>query len=116
MFLLAPNKHDRILCCKEVKKGEAMQLTRISPKRQITILKEVFEKLRLEVGDFLEVEATGEGLLLTPKKLISKDQSWFWSQEWQEKERAADEAITKGELSEPFSESAELIRHLRKRR
>ncbi|MBW1716838.1 MAG: AbrB/MazE/SpoVT family DNA-binding domain-containing protein, partial [Deltaproteobacteria bacterium] len=32
-----------------------MPITKISPKHQITIPKEAFEKLRLEVGDFLEV-------------------------------------------------------------
>jgi antitoxin MazE len=93
-----------------------MQLTRISPKHQITIPKEAFKKLRLEVGDFLEVETTGEGLLLIPKKLVSKDQAWFWSKEWQEKEKEADEAIAKGELSKPFKKGDELIGHLRKRR
>jgi antitoxin MazE len=93
-----------------------MQLTRISPKHQITIPKEAFEKLQLEVGDFLEVETTGEGLLLIPKKLVSKDQAWFCSKEWQEKEKEADEAIAKGKLSKPFKKSDELIEHLRKRR
>lgn len=93
-----------------------MQLTRISPKHQITIPKEAFEKLQLEVGDFLEVETMEEGLLLIPKKLVSKDQTWFWTKEWQEKEKEADEAIAKGELSKPFKKAGELIRHLRKRR
>lgn len=93
-----------------------MQLTRISPKHQITIPKEALEKLHLEVGDFLEVETSEEGLLLIPKKLISKDQAWFWSKEWQEKEKEADEAIAKGELSGPFKKADELIRHFRKRR
>jgi antitoxin MazE len=107
----------RILYSKEKKQGEKrMQLTRISPKHQITIPKEAFEKLRLEVGDFLEVETTEEGLLLIPKKLVSKDQAWFWSKEWQEKEKEADEAISKGELSKPFKKANELIGHLRKRR
>lgn len=96
--------------------GEIMPLTRISPKHQITIPKEAFEELHLEVGDFLEVETTEEGLLLIPKKLVSKDQTWFWSKEWQEKEKEADEAIAKGELSKPFIKADELIRHLRKRR
>mgnify|MGYP001268864347 FL=1 len=68
------------------------------------------------MGDFLEVETTGEGLLLIPKKLVSKDQAWFWSKEWQEKEKEADEAIAKGKLSKPFKKSDELIEHLRKRR
>ena len=93
-----------------------MQLTRISPKHQITIPKEAFEKLQLEVGDFLEVETTEEGLLLIPKKLVSKDQTWFWTREWQEREREADEAISRGEVSKPFKKADELIRHLRKRR
>ncbi len=93
-----------------------MQLTRISPKHQITIPKEVFEKLRLEVGDFLEVEATEAGMLLIPKKLISKEQTWFWSSEWQQKEREADQAIERGDLSKPFQKSEELLKHLKKRR
>lgn len=93
-----------------------MQTTRISPKHQITIPKEVFEKLHLEVGDILGVDLTREGLLLVPKKLISKDQDWFWTKEWQKKEKEADDAIERGELSGPFKNARDLIRHLRKRR
>jgi AbrB family looped-hinge helix DNA binding protein len=93
-----------------------MAITRISPKHQITIPKEAFEKLHLEVGDILEVDVAEEGLLLIPKKLISKDQIWFWTKEWQQKEKEVDEAIARGELSGPFKKSGELIRHLRKRR
>ena len=93
-----------------------MEVTRISPKHQITIPKEAFKKLHLEVGDFLEVETTQEGLLLIPKKLIPKDQAWFWTKEWQGKEKDADEAIAKGEVSGPFKTADELIRHLRRRR
>jgi len=93
-----------------------MQITRISPKHQITIPKEAFEKLRLEVGDLLEVDVAEERLLLIPKKLISKDQAWFWTKEWQEKEKEADEAIVKGEVSGPFKSANELVQHLRKKR
>jgi AbrB family looped-hinge helix DNA binding protein len=93
-----------------------MQTTKVSPKHQITIPKEAFEKLHLEVGDFLEVDVTEEGLLLIPKKLISKDQVWFWTKEWQEKEKEADEAISRGEVSGPFKSANELVRHLRKKR
>jgi antitoxin MazE len=93
-----------------------MPITRISPKHQITIPKEAFERLHLEVGDFLEVDVNEEGLLLIPKKLISKDQAWFWTKEWQQKEREADEAIARGEVSEPFDSAAKLIRHLQRKR
>jgi AbrB family looped-hinge helix DNA binding protein len=105
----------KILYSKENRMEEKMQITRISPKHQITIPREAFERLRLEVGDFLEVDVTEEGLLLIPKKLIPKDQLWFWSKEWQEKEKEADEAIAKGEVSGPFKSAKELTRHLRKR-
>jgi len=91
-----------------------MPITKISPKHQITIPKNAFEKLRLEAGDYLEVEAVDEGLLLVPRKLIPKDQEWFWTKEWQEKEKEADEAIEKGEISSLFKDIDELINHLEK--
>ena len=47
-----------------------------------------------------------------PQK-VPKDQEWFWTPEWQEKEREADEAIHKGEVSGPFSTAEELIEHLK---
>jgi len=109
-------KAAKILYSKEVSLEDSMQITRISPKHQITIPKEAFEKLHLEVGDFLEVDVTEEGLLIIPKKLVSKDQVWFWTKEWQQKEKEADEAIAKGEVSPPFKKADDLIRHLRKRR
>ncbi len=93
-----------------------MAFTRISPKHQITIPKDAFEKLDLEIGDFLEVDVIDEGLLLIPKKLISKDQAWFWTKEWQKKEKEADEAIARGEISEPFEKAEKLTKRLRKRR
>ena len=62
------------------------------------------------------MNVTEEDLLLIPKKLISKDQAWFWTKEWQKKEKEADEAIARGEVSGPLKNKAELVRHLRKRR
>ena len=41
------------------------------------------------------------------------DQAWFWTKDWQEREREADEAIAKGDLSGPFDSANDLIRHLR---
>jgi antitoxin MazE len=92
-----------------------MSITRIGPRHQITIPQEVFEQLGLQPGDFLEVQVRDEALYLIPQKLIPRDQAWFWSKEWQEREREADEAITKGELSGPFESADDLIRHLRRR-
>lgn len=88
-----------------------MPTTRISPKHQITIPKEVFDTLRLEAGDFLDVQTKGDKIILTPKKLIPKDQAWFWTKEWQEMEKEADEAIKAGRVKE-FEDLEELIKDL----
>lgn len=92
-----------------------MAITRIGPKHQITIPQEAFQRLGLKSGDFLEVQVQGEALYLVPQKLIPRDQAWFWTREWQRREREADEAIAQGELSPPFENVEELIRHLRGR-
>lgn len=90
-----------------------MALTRIGPKHQITIPREAFERLDLHPGDLLDVEVTEEGLRIVPQKLVPRDQAWFWTKEWQEREREASEAIARGELSGPFETAEELVRHLR---
>lgn len=88
-----------------------MPITRVSPKHQITIPKEVFDTLHLEEGDFLDVEVKGDKIVITPKKLIPKEQAWFWTREWQEMEKEADEAIKAGRVKE-FDEVEELIKDL----
>lgn len=49
-----------------------MPLTIIGPKHQITIPKQVFERLRLQVRDYLEAEVEGQKIVLTPKRLVAK--------------------------------------------
>jgi bifunctional DNA-binding transcriptional regulator/antitoxin component of YhaV-PrlF toxin-antitoxin module len=46
--------------------------------------------------------------------LIDPDQRWWWTEEWQQGEREAEEDIAKGRLSGPFHTAEELIAHLRK--
>lgn len=64
-----------------------MAIVRVGPKYQITIPKGIFKKLSLEVGDVLEAKQKGEIIYLVPQKLIPKGQAWFWTKEWQERER-----------------------------
>jgi antitoxin MazE len=92
-----------------------MTIARIGPRRQITIPKEALERLSLRPGDFLEVQVRDEALYIVPQKLIPRDQAWFWTKEWQEKEREADEAIDRGEVSGPFASGDDLLRYLRSR-
>lgn len=90
-----------------------MTVTRIGPKHQITIPRELFERLGLQPGDLLEVQVEADGLRLMPQKLIPRDQAWFWTGEWQEREREASNAIAGSEVSGPFDTAEELVRHLR---
>ena len=90
-----------------------MSTARIGPKHQITIPEEAFQQLGLQPGEFLEVQVRGDALHLVPQKLIPRDQAWFWSQDWQEREREAEVAIAEGELSETFESAEDLVRHLR---
>ena len=92
-----------------------MSIARIGPKHQITIPEEAFQQLGLQAGEFLEGQVMGDALYLVPQKLIPRNQAWFWSQEWQERERKADEAIAQGGLSEPFESAEDLIHYLRSR-
>ena len=79
---------------------------------QITIPKKMREIFALEKGDILVVERREDGILIQPRKLVDPTQSWFWSKEWQEKERQADEDIKAGRVSAPLKGVDELREHL----
>jgi len=87
-------------------------IVKIGLKHQITIPAKVFKTLQLKVGDFLAAKIKNNEIILKPKKLIPKDQEWFWTKEWQSKEREADEDIRAGRLSGPFTTAKDLIKHL----
>jgi antitoxin MazE len=89
-----------------------MAIARLGPKNQITIPAEVVKKLRLKQGDFLELQVTDDSLRLVQQKLIPRDQAWYWTKEWQEMEREADEDIAAGRVSGPFELAAEAIAYL----
>jgi AbrB family looped-hinge helix DNA binding protein len=73
---------------------------RISSKRQISIPKHIMTVLNLKPGDEIDiriVDGTARLLPITTIK-VPRDQAWFWTKEWQEKERQADEDITSGDF------------------
>ncbi len=88
--------------------------TKIGPKHQVTIPREVFLGLNLTIGDYLEFQLHDRSVSITPKKLIAKEDEWFHTPEWQTKEREADKAIKEGDVSGPFKTAAALFKHLNK--
>ena len=93
-----------------------MAITRISPKHQITIPQEIFRKLDLEIGDYLEAKVEKGAIVFFPKRLIPKDQEWFWTREWQKKEQEAEEDIRTDRVSGPFKSAKDLVKSLKSKR
>jgi bifunctional DNA-binding transcriptional regulator/antitoxin component of YhaV-PrlF toxin-antitoxin module len=67
--------------------------------------------LGIEEGDLVEVEVEDERAVLLPKKLVDKNQAYFWTKKWQEAEREADEDIKAGHVK-TFDSVDELVREL----
>lgn len=67
---------------------------------QITLPASIRKKAHVQEGDLIEVEVRGDEIVLKPKKLIDKSQSWFWTEEWQKAEKEAQEDIEHGRVKE----------------
>jgi AbrB family looped-hinge helix DNA binding protein len=49
-----------------------MSVVKVRPRRQITIPKEIYNKLHLEEGDYIEARAEDQKIVLVPKTLVAK--------------------------------------------
>lgn len=80
--------------------------TTLRKRGQITIPSEVREAAHVEPGAVLECHVEDGRIVMTPKILIDADQAWFWTPEWQEKEREVDLAVAEGrtEVFESFED------------
>lgn len=90
------------------------ELVQLRKKAQLTLPQSVREKLGLETGDVMDVQVRDGEIVLKVKKLIDKDQAWFWSQRWQQGEREAEADIHAG-LVHSFPDAKSAVSFLRKR-
>jgi AbrB family looped-hinge helix DNA binding protein len=79
---------------------------RIRRKFQITIPQEVRNAYPLEEGQYVNVEATEKGILITASREIDPTQAWFWSPRWAEMERSADDDFRAGRVTETSAADA----------
>lgn len=70
---------------------------RVGAKQQLTIPRRISKALRIKKGDYMLMRLVGERVEMIPASLVPKDQRWFWTPEWQAKEREVDEALARGE-------------------
>ena len=89
-----------------------MPLTKIRKRYQITLPPAVRKKFNLVEGDFVDIEETQGGFFLRPVKMISPDQEYFYTKEWQATEAEADQDIAEGRVSGPFKTVDELFNDL----
>ena len=90
-----------------------MPTSKVTRHGQITLPASVRKRLGIEEGDLVEIEIEDERAVLMPKKLMDKNQAYFWTKRWQEGEREADEDIKAGRVK-TFASVEELIKDLDK--
>jgi AbrB family looped-hinge helix DNA binding protein len=86
-------------------------IIQVRKKAQITLPLSVRRKLGIEEGDYMDVQVRDDEIVLKPKKLVDKDQAYFWTKRWQAGEREA-EADIKAGRGYTFSNAAEAVKFL----
>ncbi|MCL5277054.1 MAG: AbrB/MazE/SpoVT family DNA-binding domain-containing protein [Deltaproteobacteria bacterium] len=71
---------------------------KVREKYQITIPGKVREKIPLEIGERVDVDVENGQIVVRPVIEIPKDQSWFWTKEWQQAVRKAKDEYRKGKI------------------
>jgi len=89
-----------------------MPLVKINRNFQMTLPKKVRESLQVAVGDYVNVSLYEEGAIIKPMKMVPKEQEYFHTDEWQAKEKEADQDITEKNFSGEFTNYQDLKNHL----
>ena len=73
-------------------------LVNLKQNSQVTIPKNIIDKLKLKIGDNLEITIENDGIKLKPVLIIDRSQAWYWSEEWQSKVKEADMDLKQGKI------------------
>jgi len=90
------------------------ELIQVRKKAQVTLPQSVRQSLNIEEGDFLDVRVKDGEIVLRLKKLVDKEQAWFWSKRWQQGEAEAEADIRAGRVHS-FDSANEAVAFLHKR-
>ena len=89
------------------------ELIQLRKKAQLTLPQSVREELGIEEGDFMDVQVRNGEVVLKVKRLVDKEQAWFWSERWQQGEREAEDNIRAGRVHN-FPDAKSAVAFLRK--
>ncbi len=87
------------------------ELIQVRKKAQLTLPLSVRQKLGVEEGDYMDVQVRDGEVVLKLKKLVDKDQAWFWTKRWQQGEKQAEEDILAGRIHS-FPDAKAAVTHL----
>ena len=87
-------------------------VVKVQKNKNVTLPVWLMQRLRVEVGDFIRLEETKDGVLIKPAKLIDPSQAYFWTKEWQAGEREVEEDLRAGRVK-TFKSVKALMRDLR---
>jgi AbrB family looped-hinge helix DNA binding protein len=88
-------------------------LVQVRKKAQVTLPQSVRQELGIEEGDFLDVQVRSGEIVLKVKKLVDKEQVWFWTNRWQQGEKEAEEDIRAGRVHN-FPDTKKAVAFLQK--
>lgn len=88
-------------------------IVQVRKKAQVTLPQSIRQELGIEEGDYLDIQVRSGEIVLKVKKLVDKEQAWFWTRRWQEGEKEAEEDIRAGRLHS-FANADETIDFLHK--
>ncbi|MFH1426941.1 MAG: AbrB/MazE/SpoVT family DNA-binding domain-containing protein [Patescibacteria group bacterium] len=96
----------------KLEKNTTLSLTKLRPKAQITLPKEIINKLELNTGDLFEVEITKGKIVLEPKVLISKEEAWLNTLVAKKSLQRGLNDLKKGQKFGPFKNAKDLVKSL----
>lgn len=74
-------------------------LRKLGKRNQIIIPREVIDILRLKEDDYLDIYIKNNRIIIEPKILVPRDQSYFFTKEWQTDEQNAEKDIREGHIT-----------------
>ena len=74
-------------------------ISKIVRNGQLTIPAKIRKVLHIKDGDLVSFDVLNNQLVITPVSIVSKDQTYFFSEKWQKAIQESEKAIQEGQYS-----------------
>ncbi len=80
--------------------AKVRELAKVGARGIITIPASLRKAIDIHPGDVVVIEAGegGEELTIRPQLTVDRAQAWFWSENWQKKEKEVEQDISAGKI------------------